>query len=78
MKLLFWSDPNDSLQILPATDAAIDAFGHRYGSDFIVLSQEHIDALVGGKVLAWHDSEYSTFVGFREAVLRNMTNSERP
>jgi hypothetical protein len=61
-KLPFWADPNETITILDATRTAMDDFGHRFGSDRIVLTQEHIEALQAGKMLAWHDSEYSTFV----------------
>ena len=62
MKIPFWVDPNDNIMILEATKEAADEFGHRFGSDLMRLRPEHIEALQDGKMLAWHDSEYSTFV----------------
>ena len=70
MKHPFWSDPNDSVSIIEPTDAATDEYGHRCGSDMIWLEQKHVDALLNGKILAWNDSEYSTFVGIRDVVKR--------
>lgn len=61
-KGIFWTDPNDSIEIINASKEAADQFGHGYGSDLIRLTQEHIKALEEGKMLAWQDSEYSTFV----------------
>ncbi len=62
MKLPFWSDPNEKISVLEANDKAMNEYGHRFGSDTIVLTEEHIAALRAGKMLAWNDSEYSTFV----------------
>lgn len=85
MKYPFWTDPNDYIEVLEATDEAIDKYGHRRGSDFIRLGPEHMEALKAGKVLAWNDSEYSTFVVFEDAVrehrelasIRNEEEDER-
>ena len=53
MKGLFWGDPKE----------AANEYGHRCGFDIIIrLKSEHIEALQAGKVLAWNDTEYSTFV----------------
>lgn len=68
MKYPYWTDPNDSIVVLDATDEAIDEYGHRCGSDFIRLGPEHMEALRAGKVLAWNDSEYSTFLAFVDGV----------
>lgn len=62
MKIPFWRDPNKNIEILEASDEEREKYGHRFGSDTIVLSPEHIKALQDGKMLAWNDSEYSTFV----------------
>ena len=61
-KGIWWDDPNDHITILEATDKAADEYDHRCGSDLIRLRPEHIEALQQGKMLAWNDSEYSTFV----------------
>ena len=66
MKIPFWSDPNDNIQILEATKEETDDYGHRFGSEYIRLRPEHIKALQTGKILAWHDSEYTTFVVLSE------------
>lgn len=60
--MLFWDDPNKHLTVLEATKEAADEFGYRSGARFIKLRREHLDALEAGRMLAWHDSEYSTFV----------------
>ena len=62
MKAPFWTDPNDDIEILEATQTAANEYGHGYGSDLIRLNPKHIKALQDGKMLAWSDSEYSTFV----------------
>ena len=70
MKYPFWTDPNDSIVILEATDEAAKKYGHRSGSDLMRLGPEHLQALQDGKMLAWNDSEYSTFVIFDAEVGR--------
>ena len=40
----------------------MDIYGHNYGSEAVGLTQEHIDALKAGTILAWNDGEYTTFV----------------
>jgi len=62
VKIPFWKDPNDSVEVLEATKEAADKYGHMFGSDLIRLEPDHVEALQAGKMLAWHDSEYSTFV----------------
>ena len=62
MKIPFWVDPNDNIEILDATKEEADKFGHGLGSGLMRFKSEHIEALQNGKMLAWHDSEYSTFV----------------
>jgi len=66
MKIPFWTDPNDSVKVIEATKEAADKYGHRCGSDVVQLTHEHIEALYSGKMLAWNDSEYTTF-----AILRS-------
>jgi hypothetical protein len=68
MKFSFWTDPNEGISILDATDEAANNYGHGFGSDLIMLEEEHLEALKAGKMLAWHDSEYSTFVIFGPAI----------
>jgi len=62
VKLPFWIDPNKTITILEASEEAAKKYGHGFGSDSITLTEEHIAALRAGKMLAWNDSEYSTFV----------------
>jgi hypothetical protein len=52
----------DEVEIWDASDDAVSEYGIRYGTQLVRLSQAHIDALQQGKMLAWNDSEYSTFV----------------
>jgi len=56
-----WNNTRE-IEILEATYEQAEKFGFRYGSDFIVLTQEHIQALLNGKMLAFSDNEYSTFL----------------
>jgi len=48
--------------ILEATKAAADEHGHGYGSELVVLTPEHIAALMDYKMLAWTDGEYVSFL----------------
>lgn len=61
-KFPYWDDPNNKIEILDATSAAKKKYGHLFGSDTIKLDIEHLLALLDGKMLAWNDTEYSTFV----------------
>ncbi|MFX1589460.1 MAG: hypothetical protein ACFFC1_15010 [Promethearchaeota archaeon] len=61
-KILFWTNPSADIKIIEATNEAADKYGHYYGSDLIELNNKHIKALREGKMLAWNDSEYATFV----------------
>jgi len=61
-KGIFWSDPNEHIQIIESTEEARDAYGYGCGADHIALTDEHLQALRDGKTLAWNDSEYVTFV----------------
>lgn len=61
-KGIFWTDPNDELEILDQTEAAMRGYGYRYGADCVNLREEHIKALLDGKVIAFNDSEYTTFL----------------
>lgn len=70
MKIPYWSDPNDEVQIIEPTDESMDKYGHRCCSDMIELSDKHIEALKAGKILAWNDGEYTTFV-----ILKNEERS---
>ena len=66
VKLLFWTDPNDNIEIIEATKEAADKYGHHFGSEIIRLNSEHIQALRDGKMLAWDDGEYTTFLVFQD------------
>lgn len=55
-------DKDDAIYILETTEEAQAEFGYAYGASQIVLSKKHIDALLAGKMLAWTDGEYNTFV----------------
>ena len=60
--LPFWNNPNSTIQIIEPTLNAAKEYGFHVGYDVVGLKQEHIDALLNGKALAWNDGEYSTFV----------------
>ncbi|KKL12779.1 hypothetical protein LCGC14_2532350 [marine sediment metagenome] len=68
MKLPFWLDPKAEIAIIEASEEAAKQYGHRFSSDFITLTEEHMAALRAGKMLAWSDSEYSTFVVLEAAL----------
>lgn len=52
----------NDIATLDATMEAADEFGHGFGSELMGLKPEHIEALQSGKMLAWSDGEYVTFV----------------
>jgi hypothetical protein len=58
----YWTNPSDKVIILDATQEEANKFGHHFGSELVLLNKEHIEALFAGKMLAWDDGEYSTFV----------------
>jgi hypothetical protein len=62
MSWLDWTDPENKAIILNATQAEADKYGHHFGSECILLKREHIEALMDGKMLAWDNGEYATFV----------------
>ena len=64
MKYPEWIDEGTQpeAKVIERTCAAQDEYGHCFGSHTVALSREHIAALLDGKMLAWNDDEYSTFV----------------
>jgi|GEM_PF-2379453 len=64
-RLPFGFGLKDNVEILQATEKAIDEYGTLFGFDVIGLSPKHVEALQRGKMLAWNDGEYSTFVVLR-------------
>lgn len=62
MKQPFWKNPNKKIEILDPSEEAQKEYGLLWGWDTIALSDKHIQALRDGKMLAWNDGEYSTFV----------------
>lgn len=50
--------------VIDDTPEAVAAAGHYHGSELIVLSREHIEALLAGKLLAIaiNDGEYRLFL----------------
>ena len=66
MKLPYWSNPNNNISIIEPTVDDMNRYGHNYIGNIIVLSKEHIEALNNGKMLAWDDSEYTTFVKLKD------------
>ena len=59
-KGFFWTTPK--VEILDATDEAQEGYDACCGADVITLYPQHVQALLDGKMLAWNDSEYATFV----------------
>lgn len=62
MEIPLWVNPSNDVEVLDASEDEQDKYGHYYGSNTIVISLEHIQALQAGKMLAWNDREYSTFL----------------
>jgi hypothetical protein len=67
MPLTYWKDGDWKGQehlftILEATDEAAEKYGFAYGSDLSILTDEHIQALKDGKMLAFSDGEYHHFL----------------
>ena len=58
----WWTNPNDDIQILERTTEALKKYGRFSGANMVNLTKEHIDALLNGKVIAFNDSEYVTFL----------------
>ena len=50
------------VEIIEGTDESIRDYGYRHGCEFIHVTQEHIAALLSGKMLAWNNDEYSIFI----------------
>lgn len=50
------------VRIIDNTDDARDEYGHWWGSDTFILSEEMIEALKNGKCVAGNDGEYATFI----------------
>jgi hypothetical protein len=50
------------ITILEPTEEAADKYGWLHGAETVVLTQEHIDALLSGQMLAWNDGEYVTYL----------------
>lgn len=53
---------NRNVEIIDNTKEAEDNYGHSWGSSTAVIMQEHIDALLNGKQIAFNDGEYSQFI----------------
>lgn len=64
-KTIFYTRSSD-FEIIEATKEAQDKYGHNYGSETLIITQEHIKALKNGKCLASDDGEYSTFIIFEK------------
>ncbi len=64
VKTLIDSGLDDALppEILESTIDAANEYGHAYGSELVVLTPEHIAALMDFKMLAWTDGEYVSFL----------------
>lgn len=58
-----WSD--DEIEIIERNYEALENYGLLFGESFVLLTPEHIKALQAGKVLAFNNGEYSTFLGLK-------------
>lgn len=58
------------MEIIDATEEAMDNYGRLHGSEIIVLTEEYMNALKNGKILATNDCEYTTFI-ILEKTYRN-------
>ena len=59
-------EQNYEIEIIEPTKQAQEQYGYMFGTSTIELSIEHITALGHGKMLAWNDGEYVTFVKLAE------------
>ena len=50
------------VEIIEPTEQAQQQYGYMFGTSTVWLSGEHIQALINGKMLAWDNEEYVTFV----------------
>lgn len=57
-----WMPATEDITILDNTREAAKNYGFYYGADYVALRPEHLEALKAGKMLAWNDMEYSTFI----------------
>jgi hypothetical protein len=61
MKLVF-DEESDDITIINPTEEERESYGFSYGHDDLVLSEQHIQALIDGKMLAYDGGEYTTFI----------------
>lgn len=50
------------IEIIENTKEARDKFGRWWGCENVILTREHIKALLDGKCIAWNDGEYTHFL----------------
>jgi len=54
----------ERVEIIDASDDAVNIFGVGHGSSYIGITPKQIESLLSGeKILAISDGEYSTFIG---------------
>ncbi len=54
------------MNIIENSNKDRDQYGHCYGSENIILTSEHINALLNGKCVAFDDGEYTHFLSMAE------------
>ena len=63
MKGIFWTE--SGITILENSEKEKDRYGRLFGDSTIELDDVHLEALKAGKMLAFNDSEYSTFLIYK-------------
>jgi hypothetical protein len=57
---------NTEITILDANKRGADGYGYGCGAQLSVLTADQLEALLSGKMLAWNDGEYATFLVLEE------------
>lgn len=67
MNFLGWKSVGRDVAIIEPTEEAVDAHGHRHGSEVVAFTEEHITALRQGKLLAVEvHGEYIVYIMMNE------------
>lgn len=61
---------DEEFEIIEATQKAGEKYGTNYGFSILRITDEHINALKEGKMLATDDGEYTTFILHKNTKLK--------
>lgn len=68
MAEITWQDDEyGEIEIIEQNYEAAEKYGFYFGPGFYLLTPDHIAALQAGKMLAFNDGEYSTFLALKPA-----------